>query len=513
LFAIMASIGLVVLFVACINFVNLATARASRRALEVAVRKAAGASRSALIVQFLGESLLYVMLATCVAVALTELLLPSVNTFMNSNAVFDYWRNPSLLALMAGGVLVLTILAGSYPAFVLSSFRPAVALKGSATRTHGGNVTRQVLVALQFAVLMSLIVAAAITWQQRLFAMTDALRVPTDQHLLLRTSCNVAFRTELQRLPGVVGAACSSWAFLTNGGFAMTRAPNGELMSVGVTAIDAGLFELYDLKPLAGRFFSNERDRDVQVPGLDSRAPTRGVINETAVRQLGYGSPAAALGRNIENVFGGIEVIGVVQDFSVASVERAIPPTVYIVSPANGIYIDVKLRGQEIPETLAAIHRLWSQTNGTEPLSHFFLNDHIQELYLSMLRVSQWFGIMACVAVMLACLGLIGLSASTTERRTKEIGIRKAMGATRGEIQRLMLWQFIKPVLWACLIAAPVSAYLMQLWLQGFAYHIDMTPWPFLGAAALALVIAVLTVSTHCHVVAGAKPIAALRYE
>jgi len=514
LLAITVTVGLVVLFAACVNFVNLATARAARRALEVAIRKASGASRATLIIQFLGESLLQVTLATGIAIALTELVLPSVNAFMNSGAVFDYWRDPTLLAWIALGVLTLSVLAGLYPAFVLSSFRPAVTLKGTLTHPRSGNITRQVLVALQFAVLISLLTAAAVAYQQHQFATKEALRVPTDQHLLLRASCDRAFRTEVQKLPGVIGASCSGWSFLSNGEFALAPGPNGAPMPIGVTSVDAGLLELYDLKPLAGRFFSTERDSDVYVPDSASRAPTRGVINETAVRALGFTTPAAALGKTIPSVYGGVEIVGVVRDFSIASVEKALPPTIYVPAPATSIYIDVKLRGDRIPETLPAIDALWARTGGgAEPLSRFFLDDWVQDLYLSVLRVSQWFGVMAGVAVLLACLGLTGLSASTTERRTKEIGIRKAMGATRGEILRLMLWQFVKPLLWACLIAAPVSAYLMHLWLNGFAYHVELTPWPFLGATVLALALAALTVSTHCHAVASAKPVAALRYE
>jgi len=454
------------------------------------------------------------MLATGIAIALTELMLPSVNAFMNSGAVFDYWRDPALLALLAFGVLALSVLAGLYPAFVLSSFQPAITLKGTLTHTRSGNITRQVLVALQFSVLMSLLVAAAVAFQQHEFATREALRVPTDQHLLLRASCDHAFRTEVQRLPGVLGASCSGWSFLSNGEFALTPGPNRVPMPIGVTSVDVGLLELYDLKPLVGRFFSTERDSDVFVTDKASRTGTRGVINETAVRSLGFATPAAALGKTIPTVFGGVEIVGVVRDFSIASVEKALPPTIYVPSPASSIYIDVKLRGDRIPETLSAIDALWARTGGgTEPLSRFFLDDWVQDLYLSVLRLSQWFGLMAGIAVLLACLGLIGLSASTTERRTKEIGIRKAMGATRTEILRLMLWQFVKPLLWACLIAAPVSAYLMSIWLSGFAYHVDLTPWPFLGAAGLALAIAALTVSTHCQAVARAKPVAALRYE
>jgi putative ABC transport system permease protein len=195
-------------------------------------------------------------------------------------------------------------------------------------------------------------------------------------------------------------------------------------------------------------------------------------------------------------------------------VEREIQPTLYspAADPGENL-IDVKLTGHDIPETLAALDALWKKSGESEPLQRYFLNDYIQALYIAVLRVAQAFGVMSGVAVLLACLGLVGLSASTTERRVKEIGVRKAMGAGNGEILRLLLWQFTKPVLWANLIAWPLAAWLMTSWLEQFAYHIDLPLWPFAAAAVLALAIAVVTVGSHCYSVARAKPILALRYE
>ena len=506
-FAIFVTIPLVILLIACINFINLSTARASRRAREVMLRKVAGASRGTLILQFLGESFLYVSLATCAAVALTELALPSVNAFLDSGATFDYWHDPTLIGWLVMGALVLSVIAGVYPAFVLSAFRPASVLKGTAANARGTHSTRQALVTLQFALLIVLMISAVIVYQQRVFATREALRVSTDQHLIIQAPCRSALKSELQALPGVRGVACAGWSLLNGESFANFKLKDGTQTAISSVSIDAGGLELYDFAPVAGRFF-------VAADAEDTAG--RVVINERAVQRLGFASPAAAVGQFMP-VTGAAdspgEIIGVVRDFSLSSVEREVGPTLYLILPRSFALIDVKLTGLEIPATLNAIDRLWTQTGEAEPMRRFFLSDYIQNLYLAMLRLAQGFGVMACVAVLLACLGLIGLSASTTDRRTKEIGVRKAMGADTNQIVWLLVWQFTKPVLWATLIAWPASAYLMSRWLAGFAYHIDLTPWPFVASAALALLVALVTVCAHCYSVARAKPILALRYE
>jgi putative ABC transport system permease protein len=210
-----------------------------------------------------------------------------------------------------------------------------------------------------------------------------------------------------------------------------------------------------------------------------------------------------------------VSVIGVIPDFSFGSVEQKIEAQAFGVIPNDsGLdLISVKLTGQQIPETLSAIDRLWMATAPKTPISRVFLEERIQTMYLAMLREAQLFGVFASIAVLLASLGLLGLAASIAERRTREIGIRKALGADTGNIIRLLLQQFAKPVLWANLIAWPVAAYAMHRWLRGFAYHVDLAVWLFPAAAALALLIALLTVSTHSILVARAKPVAALRYE
>lgn len=499
-FAITVALATVILLIACINFINLTTARASRRAREVMVRKTAGASRYSLVLQFLGESFIYVMLAVCLAVALTELVLPATNAFLSSGMVFDYWKHPELIGWILVGAVVLSVLAGLYPAFVLSSFRPAGVLRGVTVRSRGSQLVRQSLVTLQFILLVTLIISAAVVHQQRLFAIEDALRVKTDEHLMIRAPCRPVLKSEIAALTGVRGVACASNSLLTGASFGNYHLKDGTERAFGTVTADEHLFDLYGFKPVAGRFFTAA---DL------ARTDHPVVINETAVQRLGYASPAAAIGE--VNPF---EIVGVVADFTLSSVEREIQPTFYSAGIAPGFdLIDVKLTGHDIPETLRALDALWKKSGQPEPMDRYFLNDYIQALYIAVLRVAQAFGVMAGVAVVLACLGLVGLSASTTDRRVKEIGVRKAMGAGTNQILSLLLWQFTKPVLWANLVAWPLAAWLMTAWLEHFAYHIELPLWPFASAALLAVGIALVTVGSHCYSVAHEKPIHALRYE
>jgi putative ABC transport system permease protein len=270
--------------------------------------------------------------------------------------------------------------------------------------------------------------------------------------------------------------------------------------------VEPSLFDLYGIKPITGRTFG-------------SAGGTYYLLNETAARQLGFARPSDAIGYEMPT-HGGMTlhsapVIGVVPDFSLDSVEHRIEAQGFLVSDQDPYFnlISVKLSGREIPETLSAIDRLWIATGSKDPINRVFLNERIQIMYLAMLREAQLFGVFAAVAVVLACLGLLGLAASVAERRTREIGVRKALGADTGNIIQLLLRQFAKPVLWANLIAWPVTAWAMHRWLEQFAYHVDLALWLFPAAAALALLIALLTVSTHSILVARAKPVTALRYE
>ncbi len=525
--AVAGIVGALILLIASINFVNLLTARAARRALEVGVRKVCGAGRRMLVLQFLGESVLTVFFATCLAVALTEWILPSANAFLQTGARLDYWQNPAMLGVFLAGVVVLGLLSGVYPAFVLSSFRPAGVLKGALQHSSGGSLVRNALVVLQFAILIALVVATTVIYQQNLYATHEGLRGNIDQMLVVRGGCKPAFRAELRKLPGVAGVSCAAFTFLTGFQVSQMRTATGETILVNQMTLDPGMFALYGIKPLAGSLPPATTAGDYR----PDAAPAY-ILNEAAVRRFGFASPQAAIGQTLPKNLGPaappapgqprpevktirVPIVAVVPDFSFKPIsDQPILPIAYVSNPlANRALVSVKLKGQQIPETLAAIDRLWAAANPGVSISRFFLSDHMQELYLDMLRQAQLFGVFSGIAIFLACLGLLGLSLSVAERRTKEIGIRKAMGAGSGDIVRLLLWQFTKPVLWANLIAWPVAWYAMDRWLSGFAYHVVLSPLVFVWATFLAVIVALLTVAVQSILVARAVPAASLRYE
>ena len=507
-----AVIGAVTLLVACVNFVNLLAVRTTRRALEVGVRKVSGAGRGVLIVQFLGESMIYVLLAAAVAITLTELSLPRVNAFVQSSATFHYWRDPVVIGWIALATATLGVLTGAYPALMLSALKPVLALKGWIAQSRRTIAFREALVTLQFTLLIALMISAGIIYEQRVYATGDGLRARTDQMLIVAAPCNAAFVTELRALPGVRGAACAATEPLGDVGGGGIRARDGSTQLIGFAPVELTAFELYGVTPVAGRVTEG-------APGADAAAKSnfRLVLNETAVRRLGFASPQVAVGQSLQmpgpNGPLESEIIGVVPDFSLGSVEHKVPPMAYFAVPGLFNLINVKLTGRGIPETLRAIDELWRKTGGNGPLSRYFLDEHIQNLYLSLLRQAQVFGISAAIAALLACLGLIGLSASTAEQRTREIGIRKALGAETHHIALLLLWQFTRPILWANLIAWAAAAVTMRRWLLSFAYHIELDVRLFVGSTTVALLIALLTVSTQSLRLATAKPVAALRHE
>ncbi|HEY6457821.1 MAG TPA: ABC transporter permease [Steroidobacteraceae bacterium] len=513
-------LGAVVLLIAAVNFVNLQTARSALRAREAAIRTLAGAGRQTLIVQFLGEALIYAATAGLLAIALTEWLLPRVNAFLDSGAVLDYGHEPGLIGALAAATVLLGLLAGAWPAFVQSGFRPVNVLRGGGIVSSGAAV-RQGLVALQFALLIALAICAGVVYRQREFAMRDALRLNDDQVLTIYAPGphGGAFADELRGLQGVRSVTRSTVGFLGFAGFMIrvvtstVRTKGGEDVALNMVGVDFDLFDFYAIKPLAG---------SLPAAGGTSARITNAdyvVLNETAARKFGFGSPAQALGKTLPFSPSGTPrtpahstVLAVVPDFSLNSVEQAVPATAYFQQPELDL-ISARLSGRDIPETLTAIDALWRRLGNADPPKRVFLDRQIQRQYIGVLRQSQAFGICAVIAVALSCIGLFALTAATAERRTKEIGIRKALGASTGDVVRLLLWQFSKPVVGGCLLAWPVAAFVMRRWLAAFAYHIDLPLWMFPAAAFAALLIAFATVSAQAALLARAKPVTALRHE
>ncbi len=524
-----AMVGALIVVIAAINFVTLMTARAARRAVEVGVRKAAGASRRDLIVQFMGEALIHVLIAMLLAVALAEVTLPHFNAFLDRELTFQYLTDPLVAAIIVGATLLIAVLAGLYPALLLSSFRPAATLKGGATQPAGSAGVRQGLVVVQFAILIGLIVMTGTIYRQTDFALHGALRLDSEHALLIPTACRSSFAQELAREAGVTAISCASAPAIARAeSKTIVTLPDRRSIALQQAPIDAGFFELHGLKPVAGRFFSRTKGEDMALdrpgPIPDVQPPI--VLNEAGARQLGFGNPADAVGKSFAwtrwsaaTTAGEMpqgrasRVIGIVPDFTLGSVRESVQPTVYFVEPGAAPLIVAKLDGAKIPETLDAIARIWKRTEPGRPVDYIFESQAMQELYRDVITQGIALAICAGLAICIACLGLFALAAFTTERRTKEIGVRKAMGAETSDIVRLLLWQFTKPVLWANLIAWPLAFWAMDHWLKGFAYRVDLPLWLFVAAAAVAVAIALVTVSTHAVLVARAKPVTALRYE
>lgn len=519
----LSALGILILFIAGMNFVNLMTARSGARMLEIGVRKLAGASRVNLALQFLGETFLYVMLAVLGAVAMTELLLPHVNALSYGSVEFEYWQDPALLGVLLAGALLFALLAGLWPALVMSRMRPLHAIHGTRLASGGRGRLRNVLVALQFAVLTLLILRVGAMYLQRSFATEQAQRYDIDQVLILETGCSPGRMAELRKLPGVVDAACSGTQLLggegtSNGIDARTR--DGQRVSMAGVWIDDRMLDVYGIEPLAGRNLTAGDFGE----GHFGRASSRFLINESAMRALGFDSPAEALGPYAPAIDNGAtqtdldEIIGVLPDFSTASLRSRVGPTVFFADPKQFSTISVRLTGEDTPGTLAAIDRVWKSTlsRGGDPpvgqLKRLLYRERLDRMYLPMMFEAKVFAFFALVGTALSLLGLVGVAAAAASRRTREIGLRKALGARTGDMLGMLLLQFSWPVIWGNLIAWPVAGWMLQRMLDGFAYRIDLPLWLLPATTLATLLIALATVGTHALRASRTRPVEALRH-
>lgn len=534
-YAVMA-IGILIIVIAGINFVNLMTSRASQRAVEVGVRKVAGASRRDLILQFMGESLIYVTLAMLVAIAAVELLMPYFNVLLDRSPAhdttptisFEYWRDPMLALTLVAAVLIIGIAAGFYPAMVMSAFRPINTLKPGLVRGAGSFKVRQLLVVLQFGVLVLLILATAVIHRQTQFALNEGLRIDRDQVLLVSfkdAKARQGFQEALREVPGVEAVTSSHTAPTNLGTIQLTaERSGGSPAALQFTPVDFDFHEFYGLRPLAGRLFSPERGTDA-VPANAASATTTGegaaqlalIVNEATVRALGLATPEEAVGQilKIKEWSPNLQylIVGVMPDFPVDSIRVPIQPTVYFVDQSRLTMISARLRGHTLPEALAQIDQLWQRLGEPRPIERQFLDDYYELLYSGVRQQARLFNSFTVIALIIASLGLFGLSVFSAQQRTKEVGIRKAMGAGTKEIMALLLWQFTRPVLVATVLALPLGAWLMQRWLNGFAQRASLDVWLLLAAGGVAVLIGTLTVAAHVFFVARWRPVAALRYE
>jgi putative ABC transport system permease protein len=517
-------IGVLIVLAAAINFVTLRTALALRRAVEVGVRKACGGNRRALFAQFMSEVLVHVVVATALGVVLALAALPALNSFLNRTIEWQTLFSPAFL----GGILALlatvTLLAGSYPAFVLASFRPSLVTKARSTgRLQNG--VRQGLVALQFAIVIAVLIATIVVHRQTAFGMRESLRLVSNPTLFLRADCSDAMKDALARVPGVKGAACSSNIFMAGtSGVGPVIYNGGERVVLGNVNVDVGLFELLGIELAAGRYFSEDFGADKTPKDAKWTVPESIILNEAGVAKLGIASPQAAIGEMViinhpsgaVRTFSGehsAQIVGVVKDFQQGSVRNDYYPTVFFVDPLLFSVMNLKLDGRAVPETLDAIDRIARAMGEPGPPQRQFLEDAVQRIYGDLQRDFELFSVFASVAILISALGLVGLAAHTASARTKEIGLRKVLGSGRAAIMSLLMWQFSRPVVLANLIAWPAAYFAMSSWLAGFARRIALEPWMFVGAALVTLAIAAVTVAAHAWAIAGVRPVVALRHE
>ncbi|KAA9339215.1 FtsX-like permease family protein [Hymenobacter busanensis] len=513
-----------ILLIACFNFVNLATAKSMQRAKEVGIRKTIGASQRQLMLQFLAETLLLTLLSVVLATVLTGLLLPYLNVFTAKQMSFNLLQNPVLLAVLLGLTVLVGLGAGFYPALVLASFKPVKVLK-SAVVTDGlfGRVQwlRHGLIVVQFALSVFLIVSAIVVFRQVAFLHNKDLGFNKDQIMFFpmrgdnMTRNYQAFQHELEQAPGVASASIG-YGFPGDifAGDGIEVPVNGEMKEFSVTQllVDYHYVPTLGLKLVAGRNFSEAYKSD---PGHAF------IINETAVRVLGFPSPDKAVGqtmqwkvwndRNPDSVKVG-KVIGVVQDFNYKSLYDQVEPTVLQIFPEANWKVAVKLKG-DVAAGVASVKQVWAKFSPDNPIEFRFMDDNFDEMYRAEDKLQTLLFAFTGVAIFVGCLGLFGLATYAAERRKKEIGIRKVLGADVLTIVGLLSKEFLVLVAVATLLAFPAAWLALSRWLQDFAYRIDMPLWAFAAAGLLAAAVAFLTVGYQAVRAATANPIKNLRVD
>jgi putative ABC transport system permease protein len=534
-----AIIALLILGMAVVNFTNLATARASQRAREVALRKVLGASRKQLIIQFVAESILISAVAMLIALALVELLVKPFAAFLDADLALSYFGKNGILLPAIALTLIVGIVSGLYPAFFLSRFQPAQVLKAnrSAAETPGSGRLRTALVVLQFAVSIGLIICTAVIYGQTVYARNVDPGYKRDHILQVEEMGRAqlwpkaeAITNQMARIPGVQAVALTDLGIATDNQSNQNIIPPGanRQVLIGQYSVGEGYLDAMGLKLVAGRWFDANRPADdMTIPYPENKAVEKAiaergvnvVINQYAAKKLGFASPQDAIGKVVKSELIGedyglvnITIIGVVGDSRFRSVRTPIEPLMFRKVTAGPGWMMIRYKGD--PATIkAAVERQWKQITSDVPFNAKFSEDIVRELYKKEDARAQIFAAFSLLAVIIGCLGLFGLAAFTAQRRTKEIGIRKVLGARTRDIVRLLVWQFSRPVIIANVIAWPIAWWLMRDWLNGFDQRIPLTPVPFLIAAAIALGIAIATVVGHAVKVARANPIHALRYE
>ncbi|HYH55375.1 MAG TPA: FtsX-like permease family protein, partial [Anseongella sp.] len=467
------AIGFAILLLACINYTNLAVARSIRRAQEVGMRKVAGARRGQLMAQFLGESVVMTFLALVLALALAHLLLPFFSHLVERPLQIDYLDNPLLLPGLLVLTLLVSLLSGSYPAFLLTSLRPIQAIAGKPGSRENGFRLQRVLIVGQYAVSVALVVGTLVIHRQMQLVQSRDLGYNREHILTVEVSDPAlsrhyaSIREELLRDSRILAMGYSKYLptnILTNQNIFDYEGSDGQLLPTHTTSIDYDFLDIYGIDMLAGRSFSRKF-------GTDTLGAPVVLINETAVKALGW-TPEEAVGKEFgySDGRGRRTVIGVVRDFHFNSIHRSLEPLVLTLDREAAGYISARVRPQDLPGTIALFERTVRQFTHY-PFEYQFLDDSFDQLYKRDIRLGEMFGFFTMLTILIASLGLFGLAAYTAEQRMKEIGVRKVLGASITSILGLLSKDYIKLVVLGFIIAIPLAWYAMDRWLENFAYR------------------------------------------
>ncbi len=508
-------IGLFVLMIAIINFMNLSTARSMERSKEVGIRKSIGAGRAGLVSQFLSESFIIVFLSMAIALVMITLALPMMKNFTQRTIEVHNFITVQNITLLVVATLLIGIIAGSYPSFVLSSFNAVTVLKGMGKSGKVGVNLRKGLVIFQFSLSIALIAGTMIVISQMNHILNKDLGFDKEQMLILDYNYDETvnrkrevLKTEMESNPNVLASAFSRsvpGSYFPNGHTEIitkdgaTTANGQPIFQVGMDFIN-----VYGLKLVAGRSYSREHPSDT-IGGL--------VINEATTRQFGYANPADIVGKKYKQWGREGEIIGVVKDFNFISLHRNIEPLTLPLEPFACRYMSLKIKSSDIPATIEQVRKTWMQLVPHRPFLYSFLNEDFNKQYQKDFNFKNLFSVFSSLAIFIACLGLLGLATYTTELRTKEIGIRKVLGANVSTIVTLLSKDFLVLVIIAMVLATPVAWYSMNQWLEGFAYRIEIQFWIFLLAGLLAVVIAAAIISFQTFKTAMTNPVNSLRSE
>ncbi|HZW69869.1 MAG TPA: ABC transporter permease [Hanamia sp.] len=515
---ILASIALFTLLIACINFMNLATARSSKRSSEVGIRKVLGAEKKLLIAQFLGESVMMSLIAFVFAILFTELLIPAFNSVSGKNLSLNYSNIVIVLAFLLLSVLT-GLLAGSYPAFYLSSFKPAKVLKGKFSNSLAAVSLRKGLVIFQFVISVVLIVASVVIAQQMKYLRSADLGFEQERQIVIPLRSENAkkiyssFKDELLKQSTIADVGASAfYPGITNYSDNILY-KQGESMQQGkdvrMNYVDTRFLQTLNITPVAGRLFSDD------FPSDTSKAI---ILNEKAIKELGFVSPQESIGKKLYFDFQGknydFNIVGVVKDFHYEDLHLPITPYAFQLSMQPQYnYMIVHAKPGNIDNILASVKNSWHTLNPSEPFEYSFLDTDFQKNYDAEIRLSAIVGYFTAIAILISCLGLFGLATFSAEQRVKEIGVRKALGASVSSIVALLSKDFLKLVGIAVLIASPLAWFAMNKWLQSFAYRIHINWTIFAITALAALLIALITISFQAIKAAIANPVKSLRSE